>query len=237
MTTSGFMTSFNEIEKVLKKFNLFRMKGVKSLYKEGVSDDFKNASIKEDYFSCYSTGLNNFDYDFLLKDESYFQFEYDNSSKFLEIRYAFFQNPVDYKTYEEFIIEVIIPSNLVDSIDEAGSLFEEDYKQFLNEQDVKNKYLTIRYDVDYINYHPIVHSLSHLHIGHQNNLRIPVEKFLTPLRFVIFIIKNVYYREWKSFVDSDPDYINQMLRKCSNGETLLHNNYWDRIEKLDLYLK
>lgn len=237
MTTSGFMTSFHNIEKVLKEFNLFRMSGVKSIYKEGVSNSFKTASIKDDYFDCYSTGLENFDYDFLLQDESYFQFEYDNSGTNISIRYAFFQNPIDYKSYDEFINEEIIPSGLINSLEEAGSLFHEEYKQFINEQQIKNKYLTIRYDVDYPNYYPNVHSVSHLHIGHQNNLRIPIEKFITPLRFVIFIIKNVYYREWKSFVDTNPQYINQILRKCSNGETLLSNKDWCTIEKLDLYLK
>jgi hypothetical protein len=237
MTTSGFMMSFNGIEKLLKEFNLYRMKGVKSLYKNGVSADFKNNSIKEDYFVCYSTGLNNHDYDFLLKDESYFQFEYDNSGKHIEIRYAFFQNPVDYKSYDEFITEVIISSGLANSIEEAGAIFEPEYEQFLNEQEIKNKYLTVRYDVDYPNYHPIVHSVSHLHIGHQNHLRIPLDKFMTPLRFAVFIIKNVYYREWKTIVETKPHYINQILRKCSNGEVLLNSSSWNNIEKLDIHLK
>lgn len=237
MTTSGFMTSFNGVENILKEFNLFRMKGVKNLYKDGVSTAFKNASIKDDYFKCYCSGLDNHDYDFLLKDESYFQFEYDNTGKHLEIRYAFFQNPVNYKTYEEFIIDEIIPSGLIKTIDEAGSMFEMEYRQFLNEQEIKNKYLTVRYDFDYPNYHPIIHSVSHLHIGHQNHLRIPVNKFITPLRFVVFIIKNVYYREWKSIAEVNPHYINQLLRKCSNGEVILSNNFWTSSEKLDIYLK
>lgn len=237
MTTSGFMTSFNAVESILKEFSLFRMKGIKNLSKDGVSAEFKSNSIKEDYFKCYSSGLKNLDYDFLLEDESYFQFEYDNSGKNLEVRYAFFQNPVDYKSYEEFITEVIISSGLASSIEEAGSIFEPEYKQFLNEQEIKNKYLTVRYDVDYPNYYPIVHSVSHLHIGHQNHLRIPVNKFITPLRFAVFIIKNVYYREWKTIAESKPHYINQLLRKCSNGEVILGNNSWNNIEKLDLHLK
>ncbi len=237
MTTSGFMTSFKKIEGVLKEFNLLKMKGVKLLTKDGVSSEFKNASIKADYFECYNTGLTYNDFDFLLNDQSYFQFEYSNKGKHLELRYAFFQNPIDFISYEDFLDLMIDVQSLTDSKDEIGSLFESEYNQFLNEQEAKNKYLTIRYDVDYPNYKPLVHSVSHLHIGHQNNLRIPLDKFLSPLSFVFFVLKNVYYTEWKEKLRTNNHYININLRSSKDGETSLKNADWTNQEKLELYLK
>lgn len=237
MTLSGFHTSFNEIEKILKEFSLLKSKGVKILSKEGVSDNFKSSSIKDDYFECYKIGKENFDYDFLLNDESFFQFEYFNDGKVMELRYAFFQNPVDFITYKEFLETYIIPTGVAESVDEAGAEFEVEYSQHLSEQNLHNRYITIRYDVDYKNYKPIIHSISHLHVGHLSNFRIPSDKFISPLRFVLFTIKSAYYSDWKIFAETKEQRLNQILRKSANGEKLLNNKEWCNIEKLDLYLK
>jgi hypothetical protein len=237
MTTSGFMTSFTKIEHVLKTFNLLKMKGVKSLTKDGVSKEFKAASIKDEYFDCYNIGLSFNDFDFLLIDQSYFQFEYNNKGSNLEIRYAFFQTPINYISYEDFLDIIIEAQNLSESKEDIGEMFEAEYQQFLNEKEVENKYITIRYDVDYKNYKPLVHSISHLHIGHQNNIRIPIEKFISPLTFVLFILKNVYYSEWKEMNDKNNHYINIILKQALNGEVSLKSTEWSNFEKLELHLK
>lgn len=237
MTTAGFMMSFNQIERLLKDFNIWRMNGVKSIIKEGVSEDFRSASIKDDYFNAYNIGLDNYDFDFLLKDQSYFQFEYNNKGKNLEIRYAFFQTPIDYISYEDFLCHIKEEQGITETVEEIGSLFIEDYNQFLSEQEAKNKYTTLRYDVDYSNYKPIIHSVSHLHIGHQNHLRIPIEKFISPLKFVMFSIKHVYYKEWKEMCEKNPHYVNKLLKSCSSGETLLSSKYWTDLEKLEMFIK
>lgn len=237
MTTSTFCTSYNSISKILKELDLFRMKGIKTLYKDGVSDIFKKASISDNYFEVYKKGLENNDFDFLLKDESFFQFEFVSTNKYLEVRYAFFQNPIDYISYESYVNNFIIEHSMTETVNEIGSIFQEEYEQFLSEQELKSKYLTIRYDVDYPNYKPNVHSVSHLHIGHQNDLRIPIEKFITPVSFVIFIIKNVYYKEWKQIIKDNPHYIYKVLKDCKNGELVVPNKYWNNFEKLELYIK
>jgi len=236
MNIADFIISLSEVEKTLKSFDLFRMRGIKSINGDGVSPQFKLASIKDDYINAYTEGLRYNDYDFLLNDQSYFQFEFKKTDSFIDIRYAFFHNPINYITYSEYIQEQLKTFGMMESPEEIGTLLEEEYNQFLNEQDLKLNYTTIRYDSDYGNYKPLVHSVSHIHIGHSNNMRIPINKIISPLNFVLFTIKHVYYQEWKGKVKTDLDYIKERMAISKHGEQNLPNHIWDEMEKIELYL-
>lgn len=52
--------------------------------------------------------------------------------------------------------------------------------QFLNEQSLSNQYTVMRYDYDQKGYRPLIHAVSHLHIGFNNNVRIPLNKVISP---------------------------------------------------------
>lgn len=237
MTEANFNISFGKIESTLKSFDLMKMKGIKTLMKDGVSDEFKKASLSNKYYEAYKIGLENYDFDFLLKDESYFQFQYVNKDDVLEIRYAYFQNPFEYMTYEEYLESEIDLEDYDESIESIGNLFEVEYNQFLNEQELTSNYSTIRYDSDFKNYKPILHSVSHIHIGHLSNIRIPLDKILSPLRFVLFTLKHIYYHNWKYKWENDNEDLMLRLRDCLNGEENLGVEYWNNDEKIELHLK
>lgn len=237
MTKANFNISFGKIESTLKSFDLLKMKGIKNLINDGVSDEFKKASLSNKYYQAYKSGLENYDFDFLLKDESYFQFQYINKEGVLEIRYAYFQNPFEYLTYEEYLESEIDLNEIDESIESIGNLFEVEYNQFLNEQELTSNYSTIRYDSDFKNYKPILHSVSHIHIGHLSDIRIPLDKILSPLRFVLFTLKNIYYHNWKNKWENDNKDLVLKLRDCLNGEEDLGAEYWNDDEKIELHLK
>jgi len=237
MTESNFNVSFSKIEKTLKSFNLFKMKGIKNLKNDGVTDEFKKASLGNNYYEAYKTGLENYDFDFLLDDESYFQFQFSIKEGILEVRYSFFQNPFEYLTYEQYLENEINLEEIEESIESVGNLFEMEYNQFLNEQDLSSNYSTIRYDSDFKNYKPILHSVSHIHIGHLSNIRIPIDKILSPLRFVLFTIKHIYYHNWKEKLENDKEELMLMLTDCVNGEQNLEKQYWHKEEKIELHLR
>jgi len=237
MNIANFNISIAEVETTLKSFNLFRMKGIKSINEKGVSPQFKLASIKEDYVKAYLEGLKYYDYDFLLNDQSFFQFEFSKTKDFIDIRYAFFQNPINYVTYLEYLEEQIKTHEIAESIEEIGELLEDEYNQYLNEQELKSNYTTIRYDSDQNNYRPLIHSVSHLHIGHMNNVRIPIDKIISPLQFVLFTIKHVYYQEWKEKVEDDLEFIKERLTTSKNGELILTQDKWNELESIELFLK
>jgi len=228
MNLAQYNISFNAIKNVLKEFGLYRMKGIKDLNSDGVSDEFRQESIKTNYLLAYRKGLENHDYDILLKDQSYFQFEC-KFGEFIEARYSFFQNPIEYISYEDYILQEIGDEGV-------GNMFEEEYHQFLNEQDLISNYSTFRFDFDKNNYRPLIHSVSHFHIGHLNNVRIPLNKVISPLRFVLFTIKHVYYDVWKSCMENKPEVISKLLNESIKGEVLLEGDDWHKMEELELYI-
>lgn len=236
MNLASFNISLSEAGKTLKKFDLFRMKGVKSINSDGVSPEFKKASQGVSYFEAYDTGVGNLDYDYLLSDQSFFQFEIKEVGGFTNIRYSFYQNPISYISYNEFLLNEIIDGSSVFQIEEIGDLYRNEYDQYLNEQELISNHTTIRYDSDLNNHYPLVHSASHIHIGHKNNIRISVNKTITPLMFILFVIKNVYYDEWKKVISKEGSYIEEILTKGLTESKTLHSDHWKDSEELELFL-
>jgi hypothetical protein len=237
MNLATFKISMIEVAETLKLFELFRMKGIKSINDDGVSEEFKSASIQDDYFKAYLAGLNNYDYDFLLQDQSYFQFEFQKTEQFIETRYAFFQNPITYISYSEYVRKELENMNLEWTEEDIGATLDDEYNQYLNEQELKSNYTTIRYDSDLPNYRPLIHAVSHLHIGHLNNVRIPLDKVISPLKFALFTIKHVYYQEWKKIVDGQLNTLQERLLTSKHGELLLDEEMWRELERLEIFLK
>jgi hypothetical protein len=238
MSTVAFNSSLKEAQTLLNNIQLFKSIGVKVINKDDVSQEFKTASQKGDYFQLYKCAKTNFDYDILLSDDSLFQFSY----KFLpgqlpQIRYAFFQNPQEFKSYEQYL-ELLRSKNIIEeeTNEEIGNAFEEEYQQFLTEQNLNTSSISIRYDFDNDNYKPLIHSVSHLHIGHQNNIRIPCDKILTPLKFSVFILKHVYYYKWKDLVESGNAYLSHCLDNSKHTCLPLLTTHWQAIETKELFL-
>ena len=72
MTPGQFNASYDKIRKLLKSLKLFRLDGVR----QKISSQFIGATLEGDYRKIYSTAVSNFDFDFLLTDESFLQFQY-----------------------------------------------------------------------------------------------------------------------------------------------------------------
>jgi len=237
MNLVSFRISLVEVSKLLTDIGFFRMKGIKSINDDGVSAEFKNVCQQLDYLKIYKVAVQNFDFDLLLFDESFFQFSLTVINDLVEVRYAFFQNPITYKSYEEYI-EILREDGIIsdETDEEIGDAFFEDYQQFISEQQINVASTTIRYDVDYNNYKPLVHSLSHIHIGNYNHIRIPCNKFITPLKFVLFILKHVYYKQWKNFIEGENAIISKALLEAKEKCSTIEEVYWTDLEKLEMFL-
>ena len=135
--------------------------------------------------------MKNRDYDFLLEDDSFIQIScsLDGSNGVKVIRYAYYENPRKIKSYDEFINE-LFPEEFIDYSEEEP-LFLRDYEQYKMEALLKESITPIRYDYDLENFLPIVHPASHIHIGHNNDVRIPINKIFLYLfiSMMIFLLR------------------------------------------------
>lgn len=238
MNLSNFEISIKESKNLLKKTYFFKEIGVKSINNEGVSDAFIKASYKSNYFDAYKAGIENKDYDILLIDNSFFQFEFkQNANHFPLVRFAFFQNPQLYISYEDYL-NILRQDGIIEieTNDEIGDSLTEEYEQFLLEQEMNPLTTTIRYDVDITAYKPLVHSTAHLHIGHSNNIRIPCDKILTPLNFVLFVLKHTYYSEWKILLKKNNKELEEAIKRAKKSCTKIVGKYWLTGEQDELFL-
>jgi hypothetical protein len=236
MNLAAYNISYSQITRLLKEMSLFKSKGLKIINNEGVSDEFRRASLIEPYSRTFQIALKNFDYDFLLIDDSFFQFQFQEvSGQLPKIRFAYFQSPQKYISFDDFSEQIKAQNDYsADELADIEDLISDEYEQFLLEQGLNESSTPIRYDVDQENYFPLMHAASHIHIGKGDNVRIPIDKVLTPFQFALFTVKHTYYNQWSLKIKSQNKYL---LSAISNSKATCVSlpPCWEPEEKGELY--
>lgn len=230
-----FETSFNDAKKLLQKLALYKDIGPRSV--GDYSQAFKKICRSCRHIDIYNAIRDNLDYEFVLSDDSFFQFSFGD--KYL--RYCYIENPNISYSKKEYL-KTILPDLTDEEIDDdliADLVKEHEYEQFLNETEINSNLLYVRYDFDVKGYVPLLHSCSHLHIGMRESVRIPLSKALTPRQFVAFCVKLAYPEIWEGFHDQCPDNdpIHHKLQAIKNENPNLGRDYWDEKESSELYLQ
>lgn len=225
MKPKTFFSSVEEAKNLLNKFDLLKNS---NFLNKPISEDFARRSRKEDFITTYNTALKFNDYHLLLFDDSFIQFELAEQSIKPQLRYSYYQFPFVFPTYNEYLKSKHTEFN------EVGYKYEEEYDQALIEAPKKDSFLSIRYDYSEKEYDPGVHSVSHFHIGHGDSIRITSSIFITPLLFVIFIIKNIYFEKWHSLI-KDGDFLKR-YEKVKNKCEKIEDCFFNELDKYELYL-
>lgn len=234
MKSSSIYDAMNEVKKMLKSIDNFKKENTtrpRSLAYSKFSEDFIKTSQDGEYEKIYQTAMRNSDYDFMLKDDSFFQFSCDTisgSDDTTYIRYAYYPNPRYFCTYVEFL-----ETNGL-SYEECADSFELDYEQEIAEARLKSAVTPIRYEYDSYRYLPAIHPISHLHIGHEENMRIALSKIMLPQKFVSFVTRTCYYNEWKKSIKENQIYREICYKAKKKCPPLIKDFFQD--EKLFLYL-
>lgn len=196
MNKAAFLVDVKKCKNILGDYEILKKVNNMNI-KEGsymkYSEEFRKIAQKKNYNVTYIKGMEYDDYDYLLKDGSFFQFSYDVYDKEFIIRLAFYPSINDI-SYDDFLAE-----NIGSRIEECGAIFLDDYQQFLAEQESKNVF-PIRYDYNSQIYKELIHSVSHLHFGNEENIRVPLDKILLPSAFVKIVVQYFYYDLWKNKV-------------------------------------
>ena len=108
-------------------------------------------------------------------------------------------------------------------------------EQALSEAPQKDTFVLIRYDYSEREYSSGVHSVSHFHFGHSNSIRIPSSVIISPLLFILFVLKQVYSDLWKSLIEESNFHriYKSSKSKCQN----IRMCFFDEFDKKELYLK
>ena len=209
MNKAAFLVDVKKCKKILDGYGLLRKTNYMNI-KEGsyikFSEEFRKAAQKQNYNIAYIKGMESDDYDYLLKDGSFFQFSYDINEKDFTIRLAYYPSINDI-SYDDFLGEY-----MESGIEECGSIFMDDYQQFIAERESRSV-SPIRYDYNSEIYKEFIHSASHLHFGNEEDIRVPLDKILLPSGFIKIVLQYFYYDLWK----------NRVLEK-DYGSVFIQNN-------------
>jgi hypothetical protein len=145
----------------------------------------------------YLVGLQNRDYNFLLLDFGYYQFDWRGTRDSCEVRYAYYPNPFEVMSFEDYCAQE--PST------ESTSGTLEDYMQALGDAETNQQHPLIRYEVDESRYVELRHPAAHMHFSVCGEDRWPVERVLTPHSFVLLISKMFYFERWKAAQSSQKE--------------------------------
>lgn len=193
------------------------------------SKDFKSAALGFDtYRKIYDVGVANQDFNFMLEDNSFFQFT--EKVKNEEVRLAFYPNPY---SFSEFSIQKKEWMKLF----EVGELSQIELEQVLLEEEFSNDIPVIRYDLSLNQYCANYHPAAHFHIGFNSNSRWPVRRILTPYAFFLKILFHYYHELWLRWGDrgAERNILDVEYCKEVNRCAFLNDDYFKRHEHSRLH--
>ena len=229
ISKGNIQIGFDKGARLLKEFNLLEeLNFSKKMVFESTkfSKEFIKISQDEDYKKIFDIAIKKRDYDILLNDDSFFQFSYtEKGNKIIGVRYAFYEAPYEVLNYYEYIKEIGF------GYEEVGEELREEYEQYYSEATLKKQTVPIRYDYEDKG-SSLIHSKSHIHIGHGNDIRIPCNKIIRPEVFIWFIIRHIYFSEYKKKIcDFQKQYLEDIKINSNSINVFLEN------EEKDMYFK
>ena len=231
MNQGKFNASLDESLALLKDLELLKEVNLHRNY--AYSPECSDYSRNTNYRTIYQSLVDFRDYDIQLFDESLLQMSFTNG----DCRMLFIQNPMNYLSFIDFISEITDISEL--NNEDLGALqfsFEQEYEQSKDEMDLNTSAVYIRYDVDSNGRanNENIHAYTHFHIDINNKIRIPVGVYLTPLAFILFIIRHVYYDTWVKLVRDD--YLSNKYLDFKKQCEALPVELWTQDEQKALYI-
>lgn len=111
--------------------------------------------------------------------------------------YHFIECPLAVPPLSEFVKE-----RGFDYRDRYKSSVQEEYELVIDTASLRSHVTPIRYDYDVHGYREGVHPVGHLHIGLENEIRLRMDREMTPLAFLLFIIRQRYPVNWEHLINS-----------------------------------
>lgn len=226
MKAAKILTS---IEEVLKYLDIVEISYVttykrKDLQPHKYSDAYYQTFHDGNYNKTFIVASENQDYDIMLDDGSLFQFTSRNEN---DIHYSFLHRIEKNMSFEEFY-DMYATNENIDTI-------EQEYEYYSTVDKEKLYTCPIRYDVAETEYTEMHHAYAHLHIGIETDIRIPVDKILSPMHFVDFIVKHIYKEKWDNAYSKNENF-KELVNRLKTQAEKIKDTYFTDMEQNLLYI-
>ncbi len=168
-----------------------------------LSDLNENVNLPYNYVGQVR-GLQYLEYWNLHKKNFWFHIKFNDDGLILfeEASFRYIMSPISLPTTEDFINHDIGNDWELFTEEEKrnyvlSDYFKNSYESFIETTSDYKSFTPIRLDQHPEQHKPITHPAHHLHIGYENESRIPVKRVLTPLAFTAFILSTFYPNGWE----------------------------------------
>jgi hypothetical protein len=178
-----------------------------------------------DYVSQWRKCLTNGWFHVLLEDQSMFSF----SGQGANLSHSYMPCPLRIGSISEFVEELGIQPNT-----RTKQQFADDYQLAVETAELKTSITPLRYDLDRGAYRACVHPSAHLHIGLENEIRIALRREMSPLAFVLFVIRQVYPHAWEKLLEFRKQLF--LERRIRDDLEEVANPHWMPDDEIQCYL-
>lgn len=229
-----FHTQLNTAEQILGELDLLEERQPSPNKTLGASR-FRGMTYRQVYEEC----VREYAYDFLLADQSLLLFiKTGHNCHDGSLSYSFLECPVKVMVYREFVGNEI-GVNIMDDdfdyeVDAWGDELRADYEQYVNSRDTKSVVTPLRYDYKASDYRPGIHPASHVHFGHENEIRVGTQRVMKPLSFLLFVLRQRYPKAWDRLRGTEKMPVH--ARNVRNDLDVVDVAYWSDLDQHEIYL-
>lgn len=226
MTRGKFEQYVKECRKLLKSARLLRRH-----FASPANSEDETAPVNEptSYAEEYRQVVARRDYDYLLDDEALLRFDFTERHNLGPLlRYSYYCWPYEFPTYREYLKAQDLDPN------REGDALREQYEQELSEAPEIPSPCSMRYDFQEELHREGTHSASHLHIGYANSIRLPSDRMITPVGFVVMLIRHLYYQRWKKMAEGSSLW--GWVSGSSRAQTALTSKFHGKLDEWQMHL-
>ena len=119
-----------------------------------------------------------------------------------QLSYGYLEFPYVGVSYNAFVVEM---GGDVGEVD-----LREEYEEYRAQLPLRPHVTPIRYDWSPALYREGAHPASHLHLGHETKVRLAVDALLTPVQFILFVLRHFYVDVWETQACGIPEVLNEV---------------------------
>ncbi|EPB6722210.1 DUF2290 domain-containing protein [Vibrio fluvialis] len=192
-STSAYSNSVKKAKELFKKAGLLLHSDIPHL-----PSNYVNQVRDLSYPEQWKMHNDSFWYHIKLTDESLILYKPDSFKYFMSP----FENLMTVEQYESQLHQDLVDSDFTEEdIIEYLKDIQAIYSDYVDTELKAGSFTPIRVDIHPHQYQKTHHPVTHLHIGHDNESRIPIKKIMNPYAFASFVIATFYPNHWKQLRD------------------------------------